>query len=98
MTNENTGNESGVAVSAVPVNIARPKDNAMGIVAFVFGAISIVILAPLFVPLSLLFTLIALLKRQFLFSFLALVCATIGFLTSPILLGLAGLATLNFLQ
>lgn len=76
------------ATATAPVRLPPQKDQTLGIVAFVFGAVSIVFFAPLFVPLALLLAFIALFKRNFLFSFLAIVCAVIGYLTSPVLLTL----------
>ena len=74
------------------VRIVQVRSSAVGIVAFIFGVISIFIFAVVFVPLSLIFALIALLKKQFGWAIGAIICSAIGFATSPVLWGLvAGL-------
>jgi hypothetical protein len=73
----------------VPV-VVEKRGNALGIASFVFGTISIFLFAPLLVPLALLLGLIGLIKRQFVWSLLGIVAATLGFLTSPILMGFFG--------
>ena len=62
--------------------------NAIGIVSFIFGLISVFILSPLFVPLALILGTIGIVKKQMLWSIMSIVLAIIGFATSPILLGL----------
>lgn len=69
---------------------ARPQ-NGFGIAAFVFGVISIFSLAIVTVPLALVLGLIGLGHRDKLWAILGLACGVIGFLTSPVLLGLVGL-------
>lgn len=72
--------------------------NALGIASFVFGVISIFILAPLFVPLAILLGIIAVIKKQLVWGILGIFCALIGFATSPILLGILGFASLGSMQ
>lgn len=69
--------------------------NAIGIASFVFGVISIFVLAPVFVPLGLLFGVIGIIKKQMVWSVIGLICSIVGFLTSPILLGLFGLVSVG---
>lgn len=70
------------------------QGNALGIASFIFGLISIFILAPLFVPLGLILGIIAVIKKQLIWGALGLVCSVIGFMTSPILLGILGLSSI----
>ncbi|MGH8489117.1 MAG: FHA domain-containing protein, partial [Gammaproteobacteria bacterium] len=72
--------------------------NALGIASFIFGLISIFVLAPIFVPMALIFGIIAVVKKQLAWGISGLICALIGFITSPILLGFFGLATLGSLM
>ena len=59
-----------------------------------FGIISIFYLSPIFVPLAIVTAILALFKKQFIWGILAIICAIIGFLTSPILLAALGLTAL----
>ena len=63
----------------------------MGIASFVLGVLSIFFMAPLFVPLAIIFGIFGL-KDNMGLSIAGMICALIGFFTSPILLGLVGLA------
>jgi accessory gene regulator protein AgrB len=76
-----------------PIIIQNAPNNSLGIASFIFGLISIFILSPIFVPLAVIVGTIAVIKKQYSWGILGLVCAVIGFLTSPILLGLLGLFT-----
>jgi hypothetical protein len=89
MSNELETTES--VNEAVP---AQSATNAVGIASFVIGVISIFALAILTVPLAVVLGLIGLRHEQKLWAALGLVCAVIGFLTSPVLLGLLGLSFL----
>nr|VFK12801.1 MAG: hypothetical protein BECKLPF1236B_GA0070989_104018 [Candidatus Kentron sp. LPFa] len=77
------------------VIIVDKRGNAAGIASFIFGLLSIFFLAPLFVPLALLLGVIGVIKKQLIWSVLGIVCGIIGFVTSPILLGLFGLAAIS---
>lgn len=79
----------------VTVVVKRDNANALGIAAFVFGLISIFTLAPIFVPLAIIVGTIAIIKKQLAWGIIGLVCALIGFLTSPILMGLVGIMTIG---
>ena len=57
----------------------------------VFGIISVFAMAPVFVPLAVIFGVVALFKRQMLLGALGLIMATIGFITSPILMSIFNL-------
>ena len=74
--------------------IEKNTSNALGIASFIFGVISIFFLAPIFVPLSLLFGILAVINKQLAWGIIGIVCAIIGFITSPILLGLFSLITI----
>lgn len=74
--------------------IEKNTSNALGIASFIFGVISIFFLAPIFVPLSLLFGILAIIGKQLAWGIMGIICAIIGFITSPILLGLFGLVTI----
>ena len=76
--------------------IQNNSSNALGIASFVFGVISIFFMAPLFVPLAIIFAILAIIKKQVAWGVTAIICSIIGFLTSPILLGLLG--TFTFLS
>lgn len=73
--------------------IKNYTSNAAGLASFIFGLISIFWLAPLFVPLAVLMGIIAIISRQFAWAVIGLLYAFIGFLTSPILMGIFGVAT-----
>ncbi len=75
-----------------PKIIVVHKSGAAGIAAFVFGLISIFFAAPIFVPRAVLRGLCGLLTGQFAWGCIGLLCAFIGFITSPILMGILGLA------
>lgn len=64
----------------------------MGIASFILGLLSIFVMAPLFVPLAIIFGIFGL-KDSTGLSIAGIICAFIGFFTSPVLLGLVGLAT-----
>ncbi len=68
--------------------IQQGVSNTIGIMSFVFGLISVFILSPLFVPLALIFGTIGIIKKQMLWSIVGIVLAIIGFVTSPVLIGL----------
>ncbi|MCI0560714.1 MAG: hypothetical protein MN733_19695 [Nitrososphaera sp.] len=66
--------------------------NALGIASFVFGIISIFSFAIVCVPLAVILGLLGLRHEQKVWAILGLVCAVIGFITSPILMGLVALS------
>lgn len=74
--------------------IKNDTSNAAGIASFIFGLISIFFLAPLFVPLAVILGVIAIINKQLVWGILGLLCALFGFLTSPILLGIVGVASI----
>lgn len=74
--------------------IKNDTSNGVGIASFIFGIISIFFVSPVFVPLVVLLGIIAVIKKQLVWGVLGLLCAFIGFLTSPILLGLFGSASI----
>jgi len=74
--------------------VRHDTSNADGIASFIFGLISIFIFAPLFVPLAVILGIIAIINRTLVWGTLGLICAAIGFLTSPVLLGLFAITTI----
>lgn len=74
--------------------IVNNTSNAMGIASFIFGLLSIFVLSPIFVPLSILTGVVGILRSQTTWSALGLICASIGLVTSPILLTMLGLSWL----
>ena len=91
-------NSSAQTATATTVIVKHDASNALGIASFVFGLISIFILSPIFVPLALILGIVAVLKKQILWGGLGLVCALAGFVTSPILLGILGIASIGAVQ
>ena len=77
------------------VVVVQNQSNALGVASFIFGFISIFILSPLFVPLSLLFGILGIIKKQIVWSIVGMIFAVIGFMTSPMLLGLFGLSSMG---
>ena len=63
------------------------QDNNMGIASVIFGVVSLFFLAPLFVPLALLCGILAIVKKQRVWGVSGIICAIIGFVSSPILFG-----------
>jgi hypothetical protein len=94
MTNDpnNTGNQTTTVI------VKHDTSNALGIASFIFGLISIFILAPIFVPLAVIMGIIAVIKKQLTWGITGLVCAFIGFITSPILLGMFAFLNLGALM
>lgn len=72
--------------------VVNNTSNSLGIASTVFGFISIFIFSPIFVPLALLLGIIAIIKKQILWGVIGIVFAIIGFVTSPILMSILGLA------
>ncbi len=72
--------------------VVNNTSNSLGIASTVFGFISIFIFSPIFVPLALLLGIIAIIKKQILWGVIGIVFAIIGFVTSPILMSMLGLA------
>lgn len=72
----------------------KTKSKTFGILGLVFGLISVFILSVLFVPLSIVFSVLGLLKRDptnIILGASGLVLSLIGLMTSPMLMGLVGL-------
>lgn len=87
MTNDS--NNAGQATPTIIIN--NNKSKLEGLASFILGIISIFFMSPIFVPLAVLLGIIAVFKKQFVWGILGLLCALVGFLTSPILLGAVGL-------
>lgn len=90
MTQENEKTEH-----VMKIVVQNNMSNTLGIASFIFGLISIFFLAPVFVPLALLFGIIAIIKKQLAWGIIGIICSIIGFVTSPILLGIFGLVSLG---
>jgi len=74
--------------------IENNTSNAAGIASFIFGLISIFFMAPIFVPLAILFGIVAIASKQIAWGIIGLVCAFFGFLTSPILMAMFAVTTI----
>lgn len=67
--------------NSMPSSIVKgARANAWGIASFIFGLTGIFLLAPIFVPLALVFGVIAVVKRQMVWGVLGLLCGAIGFI------------------
>lgn len=73
--NGNSGN------TVVVVN--QPASSAIGICALVFAIISVFFLAIVFVPISLILSIIALIKKQFVWAICAIIVAIVSAWLSP---------------
>ena len=68
-----------------------------GIVSFVIGIIGIFLISFILSPLALLFGIISMFReKNKLWGLLGIVCAVIGAITSPILMGILGLSLISF--
>lgn len=72
---------------------SNPTALGFGITATVCGCISIVLLAPVFGTLGLVFGFLAFSQKEHILSTIGIVTALLGLATSPILWGLLGLGT-----
>jgi len=88
-------NETSNIPQTSTVILKNETGNAIGIASFVLGLVSIFILSPIFVPIAIILGVIAVIKKQLVWGILGLVCALIGFVTSPILMGTFGLVGLG---
>lgn len=75
--------------------VQQQANNDLGIISFALGFVSIFFLAPLFVPIALTLGIIAVCKKQLAWGLAGIICSLIGFITSPILLAMLGLAVLS---
>lgn len=84
-------------MQTLPLTKEKNMSPVFGVLGIVFGIISVFMVSILFVPLSVLCSGLALCKRDFtnlILGGIGLFLALIGFLTSPILMGLFGLKIL----
>ena len=89
MENDNNQNSPVQGSQAQPQQIVvvhKARSSAVGICALIFGIISIFFFSALFVPLSLIMAIIALIQKQTGLAIGAIICAMIGTFTSPTLL------------
>ncbi len=99
MTNTNFNKTSSVETQSnqfqqTRVMIIKENSKTFSILGLVFGLLSVFIMTILFVPLSILFSAMGLLKRDTINLILGasgLVLSLIGLMTSPILMALIGL-------
>ena len=78
----------------VNVTIQRPDTSTFGIVSFVIGLIGILFLSFILSPLALIFGVVSLTKEHSkIWGILGIIFAIIGAITSPIIMGLIGVAS-----
>jgi len=82
------GGASSIASAAPTAQDSLP---ILGLFAVGFGLLGIFSFAPVFVPLALIFGLIALFVGQIIWGLTAVLLAVVGFVTSPIFMTLLGL-------
>jgi hypothetical protein len=90
LPNGNTGNAGGTVVV-----VNQQKSAAIGICALIFAILGLFFFAIIFVPLSLILAVIAILKRQFVWGICAIIIAGIAAWLSPtiwLMLGIGNLA------
>jgi len=80
----------------VNVTIQRPDTSTLGIVSFVIGLIGILFLSFILSPLALIFGVFSLMKdHSKIWGILGIIFAIIGAITSPVIMGLIGVATFS---
>jgi len=77
------------------VIIIEKQSDALGIASVIFGLVSIFVFSVIFMPLALLFGILGLLKKQYVWSSVGIIFALIGFATSPMLLAMVGAANMG---
>ena len=89
--------ETGTPKESQQVNVIVNQGGAAaaGICALVFGIIGIFFLAVVFVPLSLICAIIAIIKKQYILGVCSIVVDIIAFMLSPTLLAIFGLMSLR---
>ncbi len=94
--NENNDSNKNINVkkdSNINVNIGA--NSTFGIISFVIGLIGIFLISFILSPLALIFGVISLFREQSkIWGLLGVICAIIGAITSPILMGILGIGTL----
>ncbi|MCF6245286.1 MAG: hypothetical protein L3J43_09650 [Sulfurovum sp.] len=71
------------------------RQSNLGIASVIFGLVSIFVFSVIFVPLALLFGILGLVRKQYAWSIVGIIFAIIGFATSPMLLGMVGVASMG---
>ena len=90
----NSSGQSSNAPTTTRVVIERPDTAALGIVSFILGLIGIFFISFILSPLALIFAIASLVKdSSIMWAILGIIFAMIGAMTSPILMGLIGLAS-----
>jgi hypothetical protein len=69
--------------TAAPVVVIQQPSAAIGICALIFAIISIFFLAIVFVPLSLILSIVAIIKKQYVWGVCAIIVALVSALLSP---------------
>ena len=77
------------------VVVQQAPSSAVGICALVFAILGIFIFAIIFVPLSLILSIIAIMKKQYGWGICALILALIAAFTSPTILILLGMSSMS---
>jgi len=96
MTDNNDSNKNINVSKDSNININIGVNSAtFGIISFVIGIIGIFIISFILSPLALLFGVISLFREKSkIWGLLGVICAIIGAITSPILMGILGIGTL----
>lgn len=79
------------SVEKIIVQVSDSRSNAVGICALVFSILSVFFLAIIFLPLAIIFSIVALLKKQYAWAISSLIICCIALYTSPTLWLLLGL-------
>lgn len=82
-------------VQETKVIVVQQGGMAAGICALVFGILSLFFFAILFVPLSLICSIIAITKKQYTLGVCSIIVCALSFMFSPSLLALFGIMTLR---
>jgi len=77
------------------VVVVQQTSSAVGICALIFAIIGFFVFAILFVPLSLILSAIAIMRKQYAWGICAIIMALVSAFTSPTILLLLGMGTLR---
>ena len=98
MSENNESNKNVNVSKDSNINVSFGNNSAtFGIVSFIIGIIGIFLLSFILSPLALLFGIISLFRESSkVWALLGVICAIIGAVTSPILMGILGIGILSF--
>ena len=89
-----SSDQSSNAPTTTRIVIERPDTAALGIVSFIIGLIGIFFISFILSPIALIFGIASVAKdKSIIWGILGIIFAMIGAITSPILMGLIGLAS-----